>query len=286
MDPGNRQNAPERRAPAWRPNPKGYVRSDERIFEDICEGLMRERDLDTRQLRVAVHEGVATLQGQAAGRRDRARVAQVAAAARGVRAVDNRLRVEGEPHEGDLDPALSHGLFGALVHEHRGIAAMFEDLAARRRGARADRDALLATLADALRAHALVEGALLYPALEPHAPGDVRRAREEHRLVERLVGELRGEDVADDVWQARVEVLRAVVELHVRGEEAGLFLEVLRVITPERAADLYAQMLRMRALPAVAPEAPSPPRVIDVVRDRDRAYHLAPCTPSDARGGP
>jgi hypothetical protein len=268
MDPGNRQNAPERRAPAWRPNPKGYVRSDERIFEDICEGLMRERDLDTRQLRVAVHEGVATLQGQAAGRRDRARVAQVAAAARGVRAVDNRLRVEGEPHEGDLDPALSHGL------------------AARRRGARADRDALLATLADALRAHALVEGALLYPALEPHAPGDVRRAREEHRLVERLVGELRGEDVADDVWQARVEVLRAVVELHVRGEEAGLFLEVLRVITPERAADLYAQMLRMRALPAGAPEAPSATRVIDVVRDRDRAYHLAPCTPSDARGGP
>ncbi len=281
MDPADRHTATACPAPQWRPNPPGYVRSDERVFADLCEALMRERDIDTGQLRVSVRDGVATLQGRAASRRDHARVAQLAAAVRGVRGVDDQLCVEGEAPERALDPALAHGLFGELVHEHRGIAAMFDDVIDRRRDAPADRDALFATLADALRLHALVEAELLYPALEPHAPGDVRRAREEHRLVAQLVGALRGDAVGDDVWQARLEVLRAVVDLHARGEEHGLFPQCLRVLSSERAAALLDRYRSLRTRHSARADAPP----IAVVPRRERAYHPAPCTPIDARDG-
>lgn len=248
MDPENRHNASERRTPIWHQNPKGYVRSDERIFEDICECLMRDREVDTSQLRVSVHEGVAVLQGRVACRRDRTRIDQVAASVRGVREVDNQLRIESDGFDGAVDPALLRGVFGTLVHEHRAVAAMFEDVMASRRGAPTDRAALFSTLAQALLAHARDEDRVLYAALEAHSPAEVRRAREEHKLIAHLVTELCAGDASDEVWQTRVEVLRSLVELHVRGEEGQLFREALRVINPARAAALDEQYQRAKGL--------------------------------------
>ena len=43
--------------------PKGYVRGDERIREDVCERLRRDQELDPKDIDVRVEAGVVTLEG-------------------------------------------------------------------------------------------------------------------------------------------------------------------------------------------------------------------------------
>lgn len=43
--------------------PRGYVRRDERILEDICEALIEQPDIDATKLKVSVQTGVVTIVG-------------------------------------------------------------------------------------------------------------------------------------------------------------------------------------------------------------------------------
>ncbi len=43
--------------------PVGYTRSDERIFEEVCEALMRHREVDATNIAVKVEVGVVYLTG-------------------------------------------------------------------------------------------------------------------------------------------------------------------------------------------------------------------------------
>ncbi|MEW6167836.1 MAG: BON domain-containing protein [Pseudomonadota bacterium] len=79
-------------APSAR-GPKGYVRADERIREDICEQLMRRPDLEVRDVAVTVVDGVVVLDGTVPQRSMKHRIEDVCDATAGVRDIDNRLRV-------------------------------------------------------------------------------------------------------------------------------------------------------------------------------------------------
>lgn len=48
--------------------PKGYTRSDERIYEDVCETLAMSPDIDASQIEVVVKEGRVHLSGQVENR--------------------------------------------------------------------------------------------------------------------------------------------------------------------------------------------------------------------------
>jgi osmotically-inducible protein OsmY len=41
--------------------PRGYERSSERIYEDVCEGLTEDDRVDASQLEVDVENGIVTL---------------------------------------------------------------------------------------------------------------------------------------------------------------------------------------------------------------------------------
>ena len=74
--------------------PKGYVRSDERIRELVCDDLMDDPWLDASHIEVAVKDGEVTLSGTV-GDRDAKRWAEdVAEHTGGVKHVQNNLRVE------------------------------------------------------------------------------------------------------------------------------------------------------------------------------------------------
>lgn len=49
--------------------PKGYKRSDDRIYEEVCDTLMRHRDVDASNIGVKVEGGVVFLSGKVATRR-------------------------------------------------------------------------------------------------------------------------------------------------------------------------------------------------------------------------
>jgi len=85
-------------APAERPRgPRSYRRSDERIYEDVCEALIREERVDVSDVTVAVKDGVVTLEGGVPVRRMRYMIEDIAVACRGVEDVDNRISVAQMP---------------------------------------------------------------------------------------------------------------------------------------------------------------------------------------------
>lgn len=73
--------------------PRSYVRSDERIREDVNEILEEHGDIDATDVTVTVSEREVTLEGSVEDRRTKRLAEDVSASVSGVRDVHNRLRV-------------------------------------------------------------------------------------------------------------------------------------------------------------------------------------------------
>ena len=74
--------------------PQGYQRSDERVYEDVCDRLTENGHLDASNIRVQIEKGEVTLEGTVMDRRSKRLAEEIAESARGVRDIHNRLRVE------------------------------------------------------------------------------------------------------------------------------------------------------------------------------------------------
>lgn len=73
--------------------PKGYARSDERIYEDVCETLSLEPNVDASEIEVKVRNGIVYLDGQI-DRRDAKKMAELSIEnISGVRDVQNYLSI-------------------------------------------------------------------------------------------------------------------------------------------------------------------------------------------------
>ncbi|WP_437366282.1 BON domain-containing protein [Inquilinus limosus] len=73
--------------------PRGYTRSDERIREDVCDGLTDDPALDASEIEVAVAGSEVTLSGTVGSRAERRRAEDDADRVSGVTHVQNNLRV-------------------------------------------------------------------------------------------------------------------------------------------------------------------------------------------------
>jgi len=74
--------------------PKGYMRSDERIREDVCERLGHDRELDASDIEVSVAAQEVTLSGTTTDREQRQRLEECVWDVPGVRFVQNNVRVQ------------------------------------------------------------------------------------------------------------------------------------------------------------------------------------------------
>jgi len=74
--------------------PKGYVRSDERIRERVCDDLMDDPWVDASGIEVSVKNGEVTLSGTVADRDAKRWAEDAAEHVGGVKHVQNNLRVE------------------------------------------------------------------------------------------------------------------------------------------------------------------------------------------------
>lgn len=82
-----------RRGPFYGIGPEGYIRSDERIGEDIAERLAERADIDPSDITVEVRQGVVSLCGTIDSRQSKFEVEEIVDDVMGVLDIDNRLRV-------------------------------------------------------------------------------------------------------------------------------------------------------------------------------------------------
>lgn len=73
--------------------PRGYTRSDPRIHEDVNDMLTEDPWLDASDITVEVKEGEVTLSGHVATRQQKRRAEDIAHGVRGVRHVQNNIRM-------------------------------------------------------------------------------------------------------------------------------------------------------------------------------------------------
>lgn len=73
--------------------PKNYRRSDERIFEDVCERLTADGNIDASDIEVIVKEGEVTLRGSVSDRQSKHYAEDILEGVPGVHDIQNELRV-------------------------------------------------------------------------------------------------------------------------------------------------------------------------------------------------
>ena len=73
--------------------PKGYKRSDDKIYEDVCEALMRHRAIDASNIIVKVSDGIVNLSGKIESRGLKKLAESLSETISGVKEVTNELAV-------------------------------------------------------------------------------------------------------------------------------------------------------------------------------------------------
>jgi len=98
-DPSGFHAVHGRHPPHVRRGPKGYRRCDERILEEIYLQLLKSPHIDSSDVSIEVHEGVATLTGTVPERRMKHAIEDTAHHTWGVEHVENRIRVRRQGDE-------------------------------------------------------------------------------------------------------------------------------------------------------------------------------------------
>jgi hypothetical protein len=127
-----------------------------------------------------------------------------------------------------------------LETQHREVDALFEQLEAALRG---DKRAVLVELASNLVAHSAIEKEILYPALRKDQDEGILEAFEEHALVEHCLAKALATQPGDESFDAKVTVLKELVEHHVEEEENEILKQAERDLDDEVLADLGERML-------------------------------------------
>jgi len=99
--------------------PRDYHRSDERIYDDVCDALTIDPDIDASQITVRVEDQVVSLTGEVESRSAQLLAESLAQECAGVMDVDNQLRVDNDAmQKRRRSLGASIGWNGHLVAQH------------------------------------------------------------------------------------------------------------------------------------------------------------------------
>ena len=134
--------------------------------------------------------------------------------------------------------------FELLKKDHKKVSDLFKQLEETTERAVKTREELFAQLKQELDIHARIEEQILYPVLkEAKETHEITlEAIEEHNVVKQLLEELSTMAVGDEVWTAKLTVLKENVEHHVEEEEGEMFKDAKKVLSAEQIEELGAQL--------------------------------------------
>jgi hemerythrin superfamily protein len=127
-----------------------------------------------------------------------------------------------------------------LETQHREVEALFKKF---EKADGSEKEELFEQIADALAIHATIEEKHFYPATKSQrTEDDLREAVEEHLAAKRVIADLLEADPEDPQFEAKVTVLKELVEHHVKEEEEELFPKVKKEATADELDDLAVAM--------------------------------------------
>jgi hemerythrin superfamily protein len=127
-----------------------------------------------------------------------------------------------------------------LKQQHEEAKSLFKKI----EGAEEDqKQELFDRLADALAVHATIEEKHFYPATKNARTEELlQEAVEEHLGAKRIIADLLEMSPSDAQFDAKVKVLKEMVEHHVEEEEEELFPKVKKMLSEDELEDLGVVM--------------------------------------------
>jgi hypothetical protein len=129
-----------------------------------------------------------------------------------------------------------------LQDQHREVEDLFDELENTSSRAMKTRLQLVQKLAVAIEAHAQIEEKIFYPAGKEVDEDMTLEAYEEHSVVRHLIEKLQQTEADDEVFMARVTVLKEMIEHHVEEEEGEYFPKVSKKLGKKKLAALGMEM--------------------------------------------
>jgi hemerythrin superfamily protein len=131
-----------------------------------------------------------------------------------------------------------------LTEDHRKVKALFAEADALSDTAAAARAKLFKQIDAELTLHTRVEEEIFYPAFKAKTKrntderDEVLEAYEEHAGAKDLIRKLEGLEPRDETYKAKVQVLREMVEHHIREEESVLFHQARALLGEDELREL------------------------------------------------
>jgi hemerythrin-like domain-containing protein len=134
--------------------------------------------------------------------------------------------------------------FTLLKEDHKKVAGILEKIDATTERGIKTREELFTQLKTELDIHAEIEETIFYPALKEHdETRDITlEGIEEHRIVKELLAELESMAKDDEVWTAKMTVLKENIEHHVEEEEGEMFSKARKALSQEEIETLGTRM--------------------------------------------
>jgi hemerythrin superfamily protein len=131
-----------------------------------------------------------------------------------------------------------------LKGQHREVKGLFKSVEGSK-GAR-ERRRLLERIGQALKIHTAIEEKIFYPAVREIGTGKaedlVLESLEEHHVVDLVLAELPRVDPSDERFEAKMTVLKELVEHHAEEEEEEMFPVAERKLGEDQLRELGQQM--------------------------------------------
>jgi iron-sulfur cluster repair protein YtfE (RIC family) len=145
-----------------------------------------------------------------------------------------------------------------LKEDHQEVSKMFKEFDGLGDDATASKQKIVTTIIEELSKHAHVEETIFYPFARQNVPEvneDIDESIQEHHVIKVTLAELAAMTPEDDEYDAKVTVLKEVVEHHVEEEEKEWFPKVRDACGRNDLTEVGDQMETAKAS---APTQPDP----------------------------
>lgn len=139
-----------------------------------------------------------------------------------------------------------------LISQHREVDALFAQIEQAGDKAYKTKERLFEMLANKLMLHTELEERIFYPAARDIDKEIVLESFEEHLGVKNMIKRLMATKGTDETFDAKLKVLKDIVEHHVKEEENNLFPKCRNDLDEEQLQEL-GQMIRERMEKAMKP---------------------------------
>jgi hemerythrin-like domain-containing protein len=138
-----------------------------------------------------------------------------------------------------------------LQEDHKKVRGVLGELEETSEHASGRREKLLTTIEQELKIHTKIEEEIFYPAFREAAEKkDDKKlyfeAIEEHHVVDMVLPELKGTEVASDEFAAKAKVLKDLVEHHAEEEETEMFPRARKLMDRQELVRLGEELAKAK----------------------------------------